>query len=62
MPRLNPDRQIAHALQTIKVATRMLKEAEASIRSATKSPRPEKGMGMPLKPREVREGVARTIR
>lgn len=50
MPRLNPDRQIAHALQAIKVATRILKEAEASIRSAVKSPRLEKGRRGALKP------------
>ena len=54
MPRLNPDRQIAHALQQMKTATRMLREAEASMRSALKqrpvapkSPRLEKGMGVP---------------
>ena len=54
MPKLNPERQITHALQAIKVATRMLKEAEVSIRSALKqrssegkkSPRSRPGAGV----------------
>ena len=53
MPRLNPDRQIAHALQQMKTATRMLKQADAAIRSALKqrssdgkkSPRSRPGAG-----------------
>ena len=36
MPRLNPDRRMAHALQTLAVARRMLKDAENGLRAALK--------------------------
>lgn len=36
MPRLNPDRQIAHALQSLAVAERMVREARKALRTALK--------------------------